>query len=67
LPWRFITGPVVRIKQALTTLKKENNEMEVQLGLLEHTSLDIHYRTKNAMKLQMAGGTTFTSKSSELF
>ncbi|XP_019858121.1 PREDICTED: intraflagellar transport protein 57 homolog [Amphimedon queenslandica] len=59
-------GPVVRIKQALTKLKEECTEMDVQIGLLEHTLLDLQYKTKTAIRLQMSGGAN-NKKSKTLF
>ena len=59
-------GPVVRIKQALTKLKDECTEMDVQIGLMEHTLLDLQYKTKTAIRLQMSGGAN-NKKSKTLF
>lgn len=40
------SGPLVRIKQALAKLKQETTEMEVQIGVLEHTLLQAKVREK---------------------
>ena len=61
-----LLGPVVRIKQGLTKLKAECTEMDVQIGLLEHTLLDLQFKTKTAMRLQMSGGAN-NKKSKTLF
>lgn len=57
---------MVRIKQALTKLKNESLDMEVQIGLLEHTLLEVHFKTRSALKFQMSAGTR-TSKHNTLF
>jgi len=40
------SGPLVRIKQALSKLQQETVEMEVQIGVLEHTLLQSKLREK---------------------
>ena len=37
----LFTGPVVQIKQALTRLKNECKQMEVQIGLVSWTSTEL--------------------------
>lgn len=40
--------------------------MDVQIGLLEHTLLDLQFKTKTAIRLQMSGGAN-NKKSKTLF
>ena len=40
--------------------------MEVQIGLLEHTLLEVHFKARSALKFQMSAGTR-SSKSNTLF
>eukprot|EP01137_Pigoraptor_chileana_P021743 Opistho-2@85811 len=40
------SSPLVKIKQALARLKKETVEMEVRIGVVEHTLLSIKLRSK---------------------
>ena len=40
--------------------------MEVQIGLLEHALLEVHFKTRSALKFQMSAGTR-TSKPNTLF
>ena len=46
-------GPLVRIKQSLMRLKAESTQMEVRIGVVEHTLLDAKFKSKNAITRQM--------------
>ncbi|CAI8051185.1 Intraflagellar transport protein 57 homolog [Geodia barretti] len=52
-------GPLVRIKQALTRLKTECTQMDVRIGVVEHTLLQAKLRTKSAIQRQMNETLTF--------
>jgi estrogen-related receptor beta like 1 len=46
-------GPLVRIKQALTRLRSECTQMDVRIGVVEHTLLQARLRTKSAIQRKM--------------
>lgn len=60
-------GPVVRIKQGLTKLKNDCSQMEVQIGLLEHSLLEARFKTKSVIKLQMNAGSRQVNDKPSLF
>ncbi|KAJ7323375.1 Intraflagellar transport protein 57 [Desmophyllum pertusum] len=46
-------GPLVRIKQALTRLKQEVQQMEVRIGVVEHSLLVAKIRDRSAIREDM--------------
>lgn len=46
-------APLVKIKQSLTKLKAESTQMEIRLGVVEHTLLEANLKSKSAIKQQM--------------
>ena len=46
-------GPLVRIKQALTRVQAENTEMDLRIGVVEHTLMAAKIKNKSAMHLRM--------------
>eukprot|EP01136_Pigoraptor_vietnamica_P008648 Opistho-1_new@44235 len=50
------SSPLVKIKQALARLKKETIEMDVRVGVVEHTLLAIKLRTKAQVHHEATSG-----------
>jgi len=48
------SGPLVRIKQALTRLKKEITQMDLRVGVLQHSMLMVKTSEKDKILLDMA-------------
>lgn len=46
-------APVVKIRQSLTKLKQEIEQMDVRMGVVEHTLLQAKLREKNNMTRDM--------------
>ncbi|EDO43467.1 predicted protein [Nematostella vectensis] len=46
-------GPLVRIKQSLTRLKQEVQQMEVRIGVVEHSLLSAKLRDRSALREDM--------------
>ncbi|XP_030309954.1 intraflagellar transport protein 57 homolog [Calypte anna] len=46
-------APLVKIKQALTKLKQETTEMDIQIGVMEHTLLQSKLKEKSNMTRDM--------------
>lgn len=42
-----VAAPVVKIRQSLTKLKQEIEQMDVRMGVVEHTLLQAKLRKKN--------------------
>lgn len=52
--WAFwITAPVVKIKQSLTKLKQEIVQMDIRIGVVEHTLLQAKLKEKSNMTRDM--------------
>lgn len=49
----FWTAPLVKIKQALTKLKQETVQMDIQIGVMEHTLLQSKLKEKSNMTRDM--------------
>ncbi|XP_065888739.1 intraflagellar transport protein 57 homolog [Dysidea avara] len=47
------SGPLVRIKQAMTKLKNECTQMELRIGVVEHTLLMATLKHKDNMQMEM--------------
>ena len=47
------SGPLVRIKQALAKLHQESMEMDLQIGVLEHSLLQGKIREKLALEIKV--------------
>lgn len=48
-----VAAPVVKIRQSLTKLKQEIEQMDVRMGVVEHTLLQAKLREKNNMTRDM--------------
>ncbi|KAG9461875.1 hypothetical protein GDO78_015489, partial [Eleutherodactylus coqui] len=46
-------APLVKMKQALTKLKQENLQMEIRIGVVEHTLLQSKLKEKSNMTRDM--------------
>lgn len=53
--WAFFefTAPVVKIKQSLTKLKQEIVQMDIRIGVVEHTLLQAKLKEKSNMTRDM--------------
>lgn len=49
----FLTAPLVKIKQALTKLKQETIQMDIRIGVVEHTLLQSKLKEKSNMTRDM--------------
>lgn len=49
----FWTAPLVKIKQALTKLRQETIQMDIQIGVMEHTLLQSKVKEKSNMTRDM--------------
>lgn len=49
----FLTAPLVKIKQALTKLKQETVQMDIRIGVVEHTLLQSKLKEKSNMTRDM--------------
>lgn len=49
----FRTAPLVKIKQALTKLRQETIQMDIQIGVMEHTLLQSKVKEKSNMTRDM--------------
>lgn len=49
----FWTAPLVKIKQALTKLRQETIQMDIQIGVMEHTLLQSKLKEKSNMTRDM--------------
>lgn len=49
----FLTAPLVKIKQALTKLKQETIQMDIRVGVVEHTLLQSKLKEKSNMTRDM--------------
>lgn len=47
------SGPLVRIKQAMTKLKNDCVQMELRIGVVEHTLLMAALKHKDNMQMEM--------------
>ncbi|KAL9965679.1 hypothetical protein ACROYT_G029517 [Oculina patagonica] len=54
-------GPLVRIKQALTRLKQEVQQMEVRIGVVEHSLLGAKLQNRSAIREDMQAPVTDAS------
>ncbi|NXX46648.1 IFT57 protein, partial [Tricholaema leucomelas] len=50
-------APLVKIKQALTKLKQETVQMDIQIGVIEHTLLQSKLKEKSNMTRDMHAAT----------
>ncbi|KAG7246073.1 hypothetical protein CRUP_005146, partial [Coryphaenoides rupestris] len=50
-------APVVKIKQSLTKLRQEVVQMDIRIGVVEHTLLQAKLREKNNMTRDMHAST----------
>lgn len=51
--------PLVKIKQALTRLKKDISQMDLRIGVVQHTLLSAKMQNKHTMLYDMHGGADF--------
>lgn len=59
-------GPLVRIKQALTRLKQEVQQMDVRIGVVEHSLLLAKIRDRSAIREDMQASVTHAATFGDL-
>lgn len=52
------TAPLVKIKQSLTKLKQETVQMDIRIGVVEHTLLQSKLKEKSNMTRDMHAAVT---------
>lgn len=53
IPLLYILAPLVKIKQAITSLKKEITTMDIRMGVVEHILLQAKLKDKTSQNKQV--------------
>ena len=51
----MISAPLVKIKQSIQQLKKENTQMDIRIGVVEHVLLQAKLKDKTSQNKQVHG------------
>ena len=54
----MFTAPLVKIKQSIAQLKKENTQMDIRQGVVEHILLQAKLKDKTSQNKQAHSGNT---------